>query len=149
MRLIQGAAIGSRYLPIVFASVIRSCNAQQTIDSNVSVQAVIFVIVAGTTCCMFWVCYACMYFSRQKCATPSSNQLPSVHYSSNTHRTRIETSNYVPPHSVLRQSYQMGEPSGSHSDTARVDPLLEASLHQRDAPPTYEEAIKMMNINLY
>lgn len=160
------STVGLTYLLVIFISVVGSstCRAQTNDDDHdVSVQAVIFVVIAGTMCLIFWACYACMCFSRHKCTISTTPPLSPVHYSRrNVHRSNGYSQNsahdYDQCHSVpSRQIYQQTRGiSTGHSEhaSARVSEsqspikreaisLPKATLHQGDAPPTYEEAIRM------
>ena len=165
------SAIRLTYLLVFFTlTIIGSSGGQaQTNDSDndVSVQAVVFVVIAGTMCLIFCACYACICFSRHKCSISDTPQLSPVHYS---RRNVRQTNSYfqnsahdcdqchsVPP----RQIYQTGgiltghseytsaarTVSGSHSPIkSEAVSLPEATLYQGDAPPTYEEAIRMKTL---
>ena len=145
-------------LPVViFTSFIGNCKAQ-TNDNDTSVQAVIFVVIASTMCLIFWACYACMCYSRQKC-TASTTRLPTVYYSSNTHQSNSYSTNECEqPRSVQREFCQTGVTSrycehtriGNHGPAIiEAVSLPEATLHEGEAPPAYEEAIRMQTVNFY
>ena len=147
-------ATGLTYLLVIFISVLGSCQAQSNDnDNNVSVEAVVFVAIAGTMCLIFWACYACMCFSKQKCAISSTPQLSPVHYSRrNAHQSNGYLQNSVSDYdSVPRHLLSHSEHvhavirDGSHSPI-RIS-LPEATLHHGDAPPAYEEAIRMKTVN--
>ena len=161
---------GLIYLLVMLVSVMESCQAQTDTISNdggVSVQAVVFVVIAGTMCLIFWACYFCICFSKQKCTISTTPHISPVHYS----RRNIHLSNgYLQNNSAARdydsvpRRHFLSQPeeiqSGRHSEHAatslrvgslhnprRVSLPSEATLHQGDAPPTYEEAIRMKTVN--
>ena len=156
-------------LLVIFISVLGSCSCQaQTNDGdnnngNVSVQAVVFIVIAATMCLIFWACYACICFSKQNCAISTTPQLSPVRYSTrNTHQSNGYSQNsardYPMPRRFLGHDHtedisghsefndmQAAARVGSHSPVSVS--LPEATLHQGDSPPTYEEAIGMKTVN--
>ena len=154
-------ATGLTYLLVIFLSVLGNCQAQTSDnDNNISVQAVVFIVIAGTMCLIFWACYACMCFYKQKCVISTTPQLSPVHYSRrNDHQSNGYLQNSacdydsVPRHFLSHTEEISGHSEHVHS-VARVGThspirisLPEATLHQGDAPPTYEEAIRMKTVN--
>ena len=154
-------------LLVIFISVVGSCWAQTNdVDNNngnVSVQAVVFIVIAATMCLIFWACYACICFSKQNnyCAISTTPQLSPVRYSTrNTHQSNGYSQNSARDYSVPRRFLGHTEDVSGQSEfndlqaAARVGShgpvsvsLPEATLHQGDAPPTYEEAIGMKTVN--
>lgn len=150
-------------LLVIFLSVVGSCRAQTNNsdnDNNVSVQAVVFVVIAAIMCLIFWACYACICFSKQTCAISTTPQPSPVHYSTrNTHQSNGYSQNsardYLVPRRFLSHTENIsGHSEFNHSAAARVGShspvrvsLPEATLHQADAPPTYEEAIGMKTVS--
>jgi hypothetical protein len=152
-----------KYLLVIFTSVMGNCQAQTNDNDNdnaVSVQAVVFVVIAATMCLIFWACYACICFSKQKCAISTTPQRSPIHNSSsrNSHQSNgySQNSARVDFDSVPRRFLGHAEGHSEFNATATRfdivshDPvrisLPEATLHQGDAPPTYEEAIGMKTV---
>ena len=132
-------------LLVIFISVVGSCRAQTNDsdnDSNVSVQAVVFIVIAATMCLIFWACYACICFPKQKCVISTTPQLSPVHYSTrNTHQSNGYSQNsahdYLMPRRFLSHTENIsGHSEFNHSAAARVgsrspvrNSLPEATLH--------------------
>ena len=137
----------------IFISLIGKCEAQNAFIVTITP----IIIVAGIILCFcFCVCCACICHAKQR-VTNASKHSQSTEISYNTHAPyegadypqRHSLQGYVPPSArVLYSAQDENEQNSSQANTSTVAtsepvPLPEATLHQGDAPPGYEEALRM------
>ena len=155
---------------LVVCSLIGTCEAQSS-NIRFTVGMVIFVLAGSVICCLFWGIFTCLMYAAQKeklNATHSRTPMTATQQTFDLHRqTHITQPQSLPaiggqPYPV--QSYitptlnlpSMGgncnyysEPQNISVTTHISKPVSqpEATLHQDDAPPAYEEAIGMTAAN--
>ena len=151
-------------LYFILTLLVGSCSADDhELAFTVSLPAVIFSVAIVFVCICFWVCCCRMLLQRK-----NYNRLSAIQYStyfpppSNYGVTQpYSPQRHAPPstgapsqtQSSRRQSYPAASspaagvsPSlaeDTTSTSAQTEPLSEATLHHWEAPPGYEEAIKM------
>ena len=153
-------------LLLIFMSLVWSCQAQghsDDDDGGLSVPAVIFTVITGAMCFIFWMCFILICNSRNRCnTTPLTSP---IHFtydaqpSSTTYPGRPQTHarDYGQPHSKVTVESRFPALStvlyspptsrpGYNSSQAESASIPEATLHQSDAPPAYEEAIRMTTV---
>ena len=140
-------------LLLIIALLPTGCQAQ-TSDREISIQAAIFSVVAGAMCFIFWCCFVLMCIPRHYCRSSSSAPY-TVHRSHNesdvyptTHAIRYDQQHLVQGHIARSTTLypQLAQVGYSTSKPESVS-LPEATLHHSDAPPDYEEAIRMAPID--
>ena len=150
-------------LLIILISLVPKCEAQSSTFFVTFTPIIIVAVILFCFCCC--VCCACICHAKQR-ATNSSKHPRSteISYSTNAPYEGAEypqshaLQSYVPPSArVLYSAPEVNEQnSGSpranghdHDDVSSEPvPLPEATLHQGDAPPGYEEAIRMTAENV-
>ena len=148
---------GTVSLFLILATLTGKCEAQPSFPgSSITIYVIIFVAVGVFMCLLFWGCVCCMVyiFSRQQ---PTRT----IQY---THNHQPQTHQGVHPQSQYpsgsqpypRQTYhhpQSGYPAYStptpQPTATELQPvsLPEATLYQGDAPPGYEEAVRMRTVD--
>ena len=135
---------------LIFASLVKICHAQVS-DRKISTEATIFTVIAGLMCLIFWCCFVFMCFSKQKCVTtsrtPSTQTLnDSASSSPQAHTTRqtrqIHHTQTDSPQSIMLHRQQMAI-ACYHTSKPETVFISEGYLHQCDAPPSYEEAVRI------
>ena len=122
----------------------------QVSGREISVQAGVFTVIASVLCSIFWCCFICMCFSRQQCTTNSGGPLSPAHNTyneSNTHQNHAidnEVSYSEFSRSISLYPAQRTRVAFSTSTPETVAfPQATVILYQDDAPPSYEEAVRM------
>ena len=147
-------------LLLVFISLVGNCEAQ----SNVSFVAFVpftVVLFIAFVCLCFWICFI---INRHKQRHITASRTTTTQYTYNAQRPNQAT--YPQSHAGGGQPYPLQSyvsssrvlyppPTGAGYNTSQTivsvpEPisLPEATLHQGDAPPGYEEAIRMTTINI-
>ena len=150
-------------LLLIFTSLIWSCQAQgHSDDEGFSTPALIFTVIASSLCFIFWVGFIFMCFifvccSRNRRNTTSliynAQPSPTTYPRPQTHTTDLVYGQPHPsqrPHAVesrfpVPSTILYSPPTyraGHNSSQIESASIPEATLHQGDAPPAYEEAIK-------
>ena len=124
------------------------CSLAQISEREMSVQAGVFTVIAGLLCSIFWCCFICMCISRQHCTTTSGHN---TYNESNTYHQTRAIDNEV-SHSVqnefsrsitLHPAQQTRVASSTSTPETVAFPHATAIPYQYDAPPSYEEAVRM------
>lgn len=142
----------------VLITLVGKCEAQNAFTVTLTPIIVIVGIILCFCCC---VCCACICHAKQRVTNSSKYpQSTEISYSTNTPYEGAEypqshtLQGYIPPSS--RVLYSAQDPNDQNSSQANTpaeatnsEPvsLPEAMLHQGDAPPGYEEAIRMTTAN--
>jgi hypothetical protein len=138
------------------------CEAQSTTFFVTFTPIIIVAVILFCFCCC--VCCACICHAKQR-ATNSSKypQSTEISYSTNAPYEGAEypqshtLQSYVPPSArvlysaqEVRNEQNSSSPQANTHDEVSSEPvaLPEATLHQGDAPPGYEEAIRMTADNV-
>ena len=132
---------------LIIAWLVTICHAQIT-DREISTEATIFTVIASLMCFTFWCCFIFMCCSKQKCNITSRDSSPSNSYhaesspSPQTHMNRRHQQIVCSSQSrvLYRQPAVIATYHTSKPDTVV---LSQASLQLGDAPPSYEEAVRM------
>ena len=140
----------------ILISLMGKCEAQNAFTVTLTPIIIVVGIILCFCCC---VCCACVCHAKQRVTNSSKYpQSTEVSYSTNTPYEGADypqshtLQSYVPPSSRVLYSAQdpNNDQNASQANTpaevADSEPvsLPEATLHQGDAPPGYEEAIRMM-----
>ena len=149
----------------ILVSLVGKCEAQNTFFVTFTPIIIVAGIILCFCCC---VCCACICHAKQRVTNSSKYpQSTEISYSTNTPYEGAEypqthaLQSYVPPSARVLYSAQgvttteqsLSSPQADHtagdvvSRTAEPVSLPEATLHQGDAPPGYEEAIRMTTDN--
>ena len=107
---------------LTFVSLFGKCKAQ---DSDIGFIVPLIIVLAGCSmfCFCFWICFAAICYSQQQ----KNNNLPIL----------------PPPNTTTAQyTFNLQNQHSPQSQASELVSLPEATLHQGDAPPAYEEAIR-------
>ena len=137
---------------LILTTLFGTCSAQNgdtVLDASFFLPVIIFVVIACVMCVLFWVC-VCGIVCFTKSRTSAVTRIP--------HNVRERSTQQViyphagggsqpyPGQSNYPQSYPV--PSQlAYTEPQQVS-LPEATLHQGDAPPGYEEAIRMKVVDI-
>ena len=131
-KLISKSAVGPVLsMWLIFVSLFGKCTAQ---GGSVGFAIPLTSIIAGCSvfCLCFWICFAATCYGQQQ-KNSNSPVLPPP----NTAATQYSFN-------LQRHQCDLDYPQ---SQTSERDSLPEATLHQGDAPPAYEEAIGMKTVS--
>ena len=133
-RSISKSAVGP-VLPIwlIFVSLFGKCAAQGVSLGFILPLTFTLTFAGCVFCCCFWICFAA-YFCGQRQKNSNNLVLPPP----NTAATQC---------SFNFQRHQCDLQDYPQSQTSEPVSLPKATLHQGDAPPTYEEAIRMKTVS--
>ena len=163
----QHSSLQSSFLPtstagtvslfLILAILIGKCEAQNSFNSSIITYVVIFVAVAIFMCLLFWCCVGCMIYmcNRQQPTRtiqytynhqPQRGQgvYPQSQYPSGSQPYPGQTYNH-PQSGYPAYSTPTSQPTATELQPVS---LPEATLHQGDAPPGYEEAVRMRTVDL-
>ena len=145
-------------LLIILILLVGKCEAQNTFFVTFTPIIIVAGIIFCFCCC---ICCACICHAKQRVTNSSKYpQATEVSYSTNTpyegadYPQNHTLQSYVPPSArVLYSAYDVNEQNSSpqaNAEAVSSEPvsLPEAALHQGDAPPGYEEAIRMTTDNV-
>jgi hypothetical protein len=137
-RFISKSAV-SPILPIwlIFVSLFGKCTAQ---DSSIGFVLPLVFMIAGCSvfCCCFWFCFAGICYGLQK--NKGNNNIVFMPRSNTSESATTTAQNTF---NLQRHQCDWDYPQ---SQTSEPVSLPEATLHQGDAPPAYEEAIEMETV---
>ena len=119
---------------LIFMSLFGKCTAQ---GGSVGFIIPLTLIIAGCSvfCFCFWICFAAICYGHQQ----KNGNNPAVLPPPNTAATQ---------YSFNLQRHQCDLQDYPQSQTSEPVSLPEATLHQGDAPPGYEEAVGMKTIDI-
>ena len=146
---ISVSSSGITSLFLLLTTLVGSCEAQQA-DSSINTFIILPVTIVAIVVCLVFIFCACVC-AIICCSANRSSQSRTVQYTHNAQRQRVQ----VAGGSYPAQSHQSSVPyptssTGYTSQTVPQAPepvsLPEATLHQGDAPPGYEEAIRMKTV---
>lgn len=159
--------IGLVRVLLVVGSLVGTCEAQSS-NTRFTLEIVLLVVGGSAFCCLFWAIFTCVMCAKQQKLNATHLRTP-VTATCTQHTFNLHQQNHItPPQSQPGiggqpypvQSYitptlnipPMGgncnyysEPQNTSVTThfsKPVSSLPEATLHQGDAPPAYEEAIR-------
>lgn len=117
---------------LTLVSLFGKCSAQ---DGGIGFTIPLIFMIAGCSlfCCCFWLCFTAICYSQQQ-----KNKNTAIFPPSNTATTQY-TFNLQ-----RNQDYSKSQSEASESVSLHVP---EATLHQGDAPPAYDEAIGIKTVN--
>ena len=138
-------------LLLILSTLVGTCEAQNG-SSFFFLPLVLFFVIAAVMCFVFWGCVCGIaWFSKNSRARVSSQ---TVQYTYNARQSnqgiypRSQVGSAYPVQSHYPQSSVPYPPSTRQTVTeAQPVSLPEATLHQGDAPPGYEEAIRMKTVS--
>ena len=127
-------SVVSPVLPIwlIFVSLFGKC-AAQGVSIDFVISLIVLILGCGVLCCIFCICIASICYGQQR-KNSNNPVLPLP----NTSATQ---------HSFNLQKHQCDLQDYPQSQTSERDSLPEATLHQGDAPPVYEEAVRMKTVS--
>lgn len=142
----------------ILTSLVGKCEAQNTFFVTLTPIIIVASVILCFCCC---VCCACICHAKQRVRNSSKNpQSTEISYSTNTPYEGAEypqnhtLQSYVPPSArVLYSAHDVNEQNSSPQaagEPVSSEPvsLPDAMLHHGDAPPGYEEAIRMTTDNV-
>lgn len=151
---------GTVILFLILAILTGTCEAQTSFNSSIFTIIFILVILVAVICIVSCGCICCIAYACNHRQQPSLSAR-TIQYTYNNHQSQIRRGAY--PQSQYssgsqpypEQIYRSGHPAyptPAPQPTATVEPqpvsLPEATLHQGDAPPAYEEAVRMKTVDL-
>ena len=143
-------------LLLIFISLIGRCQAQTNFVITI-VPIILIVSVILCFCCC--VCVACLCNAKQRRSNatklPSETTAQTINhpeqapYHSQPPYVHNQLQDYVPPSTRVLYPPQEEQDSSQNVATAPPEPvpLPDATLHEGDAPPGYEEALRMTTCN--
>ena len=147
---------GLMSLLFIFISLIGRCQAQSNFVVTIVPIILILSIIVCFCCC---VCFACVCHAKQRRSNASklpsettaetANHPEQAPYHSQPAYVHNQLQEYVPPSTRVLYPPQEEQDSSQNADTTPPDPvpLPDATLHEGDAPPGYEEAVRMTAFN--
>lgn len=140
---------------IILFSLIGKCTAQTNFVVTI-VPVILIVAVIVCFCCCVCIACICNASKRRDNASKFPAQASETNNNHEEHHLQSPYSHnqlqgYVPPTARVLYSAQ-GEQNSSQAETAMTEPLEpvalpDAILHEGDAPPGYEEALRMTSAN--
>ena len=133
----------------IFVSLIGRCTAQSNFAISIT-PVILIVSIIGCFCCC--ICFACVCHAKQRRTNASKfPQAPhdeQTQYHAQPTYSHNELQGYLPPTTrVLYPPQEEENTSQADTGTSEPVPLPDATLHQGDAPPGYEEAVRMTSAN--
>ena len=133
-RSISKSAVGPVLLIwLIFMSLFGKC-AAQGVSLGFTLPLTFTLTFTGCVfCCCFWICFAA-YFCGQRWKNSNNLVLPPPNTSATQYSFNLQR------HQCDLQDYPQ-------SQTSERDSLPKATLYQGDAPPAYEEAVRMKTVS--
>ena len=147
----HASPVGFVKLLFFFFALVGRCKAQDSEDTGVGAYLV-FIISVIVIPVIFYVCCLCIIFCVCViCIKSSSNRTGHTNGRYAHNGQRVHTDDQIRPaqsHPVQTHYPQANLTAIETHEQPQVVSLPEATLHQGDAPPGYEEAIRMTAVNV-